>query len=744
MPETFVRNYLIFTAILLACVTVLGYILISGDRQIENSDDWVFHTHEVIIQSEQLNTFIARMVSAQRAYMMSNEVKFMEEYEEAKSGASKNLAHLSALTAKDLSQQSRLEEMRRYFMEYSEKLESRAARSLRVSPQQVLQDVETVNRLKANIFRLNSDFLEEEYNLLNQRVKIVENRKNQYFLTLLIGGGVAVILLMIFNGYLLRAQAKRSLAESVLSEKEEIFRLAIEGTHDGVFDWNIETGEVFYSDQFALMLGYEPSELNGVLEDFLHKLHPEETENVREYIDLYLGGQLSEYSQTFRMKHKSGRWVWIQSRAKLIHSKDGKPARLVGAHTDVSAAKEYEMKLQEAKAKAESANRAKSDFLAHMSHEIRTPLTTISGAAEILEQNKADLDEKKQSLISVLCTSSIGLKDLISDVLDFSKIENGEMELEEAAFDIQDAFEHIISIMSVRASEKNLDFTFDFKGIKNTGFYGDRIRLRQILINLIGNAIKFTEKGHVHVKATQGKKAGTPILRIDVKDTGIGIKEDHIDLIFERFKQADSSVSRKFGGTGLGLPISKKLADLMGGDIQVKSKFGKGSTFSLILPMRTIEGSEKEQEQNEVRKSKINDKLKSVISNTDKVLLVEDYEGNLVVIGYILEDMGIKFDTARTGLEAINLWKENHYDLILMDIQMPEMDGFTATSQIRRIENEQNLDPTPVIGMTAHALVGDKDKCIESGMDAYLPKPIVEMDLKTTILKFLKLRQKAA
>lgn len=744
MPKVFIRNYLIFTAVLLLCVTSLGYVLISGDRQIHKSDEWVSHSYNVILEVEQLNALVANMLATQRGYMITQNDKFMEVYEEQKAAASRSLATLSELGADNPSQQSRLQELRTYFTEFSERLDKRVELSRNDSAQKVLENVEDINRLKNNMTRLKQDLLSEEYGLLNQRIREVEGKRDQYFLTLLIGGGVAVVLLMLFNGYLLRIQSKRSAAEFALGEKEEIFRLAVEGTQDGVFDWNIKTDEIYYSDQFKAMLGYAPDEFEGTLKASTDIVHPEEVDEVMEYVQLYLDGQLSEYSNTFRMQHKTGRWLWVTVRAKAVLDKNGQPVRLVGALTDVSAAKEYENKLQEAKLKAEEANRAKSDFLAHMSHEIRTPLTTISGASEILAQNTDAFSKKQRDLVKVLSSSSVTLKDIISDVLDFSKIENGELELEETAFELQDAFEHIVSIMSVKTREKKLDFKFDFKGVKALTFYGDPVRLRQVLINLIGNAVKFTEKGHVHVTARKDQKDGIDVLAIEIKDSGIGIDESNLEVVFERFKQADSSVSRKFGGTGLGLPISRKLVSLMGGDIQVKSELGKGSTFTVLLPFRVAEGSKDERGRDKLRTNKINDRLKSVINDQEKLLLVEDYEGNVVVIGYILDEMGIEFEVARTGLEAINMWKENHYDLILMDIQMPEMDGFTATKQIRKIENEQNLKNTPIIGMTAHALVGDKDKCIESGMDAYLPKPIVEMDLKKTILKFLKLKQKAA
>ena len=229
-------------------------------------------------------------------------------------------------------------------------------------------------------------------------------------------------------------------------------------------------------------------------------------------------------------------------------------------------------------------------------------------------------------------------------------------------------------------------------------------------------------------------------MRVDVTDTGVGIAPENFDVVFERFKQADSSVSRKFGGTGLGLPISRNLAQLMGGDIFLSSEHGNGSTFTLLLPLKSDdEAIAKVKDSN----SKTSDKIKQIVTGENKILVVEDYEGNIVVIGYILEDLGIEHEFARNGVEALEMWEKNHYDIVLMDVQMPEMDGFTATRKIREKEAKQDMKRTPIIGMTAHALVGDKDKCIEAGMDVYLPKPLVESDLKEEIFNFLN-QSKAA
>ncbi|MGB0720644.1 MAG: ATP-binding protein, partial [Bdellovibrionales bacterium] len=481
------------------------------------------------------------------------------------------------------------------------------------------------------------------------------------------------------------------------------------------------------------MLGYDRSATIGTTQDFKDFLHPEDIDAVWSYVDQYLAGELSEYRQEFRMKHQSGRWVWIQSRAKGLFDRDGKVYRMVGAHTDITHIVKAREKLEQEKHAAESANLAKSEFLAHMSHEIRTPLTAISGIAEIFEKTKDHLNDKQKMLVSTLLSSTSSLKDLINDILDFSKIESGELELDEEAFELAEVFESVISMMALKASEKGVSFVFDYNTLKDVDFYGDAKRIRQILVNLINNAIKFTDEGGVTIKSEIEDRDGHDYLRIDVADTGIGIAPENFDLVFERFKQADSSVSRKYGGTGLGLPISRNLAQLMGGDIFLSSEAGNGSTFTLLLPMTLSKKNETKQET--TKNKKLNEQLSAALTGESKILVVEDYEGNIVVLSYILEDIGAHFDIARTGGEALAFWKDNHYDMVLMDIQMPEMDGFTATKEIRRLEKQKKLDHTPIIGMTAHALVGDKDKCIEAGMDSYLPKPIVETDLKREILK---------
>lgn len=744
MDRVFVRSYVLFFFALVVCCGALIYTLIVGNISIGHTDDRVEHTHDVIAEVEQLSTLVEGMLASQRGYIITGNKDFLAEYDEKKAEISNNIARISELTLDNPSQASRLAEMRDYYVQFVAKLDERAAKykPLPNVNESFLDDVEIIGRLKNNMTSLNASVLEEEYGLLNQRIKAVDAQKSQYFLMLLVGCVLSGALLLLFNGFLLRSQRKRNLVETSLKSTEERFKLAVEGTQDGIFDWNLETGEVFYSAQIFNMLGMKNKSFIGTTEEFKNLLHPEDAPRVWKTVEDYLAGTTPEYAIEFRLKHQDGHWVWVNARARSIKDKDGKPVRMVGAHTDISLLKERQEKLEVEKKSAEHANRAKSDFLAHMSHEIRTPLTAISGIAEIFQTKLGNLDDRQKQLVSTLHSSTAALKALINDVLDFSKIEGGELELDCEKFQLADVFEEVISMMSLRANEKAISFVFDYDELVDATFYGDKLRLRQILLNLVGNAIKFTDEGYVRVKACVEDRDGSPFLRVDVSDTGIGIAPEHFDLVFERFKQADSTVSRRYGGTGLGLPISKNLANLMDGKIILSSQAGKGSTFTLLLPDKESSLKVKIQKSPD-SVTNFNSKLKSFIGKETRVLLVEDYEANIAVMSYILDDLGFPYDVARNGREGVELWKKNNYAIVLMDVQMPVMDGFTATQEIRTLERQEQRSRTPVIGITAHALVGDKDKCIEAGMDSYLPKPVVENDLKREMLKFMS-AQKAA
>lgn len=733
------RNYIIFVVLLCSLAAYLCYILLTSSVTVDRRDNLVTKTHRVINVAEKTMALVEGMLAAQRGYILSGDEKFLARYEEKKNTLSENLATLTALTAKNSSQQSRLDEARSYFVLFSNQLEERAARML---PQAVLgpaDDVAVIDNLRDNLDRINDAILAEEHQLLDKRIQTLHDEKQSYVDTLLISIIVGTALLLVLNAFLLSAHQGRTLAEASLKKSEKRFSLAVEGTQDGIFDWDLQNKTLYCSDQFFRMLGYDkPAKFN--IADFTELLHPDDRDKAWASIEALSNHDKPEYCQEFRMQHHSGRWIWIQARAKILYDRQQRPARIVGAHTDISQIVRANEKLQAEKELAQKANRAKSEFLAHMSHEIRTPLTAISGIAEILERQNQSFNDRQQKMVHTLALSASSLKDLINDVLDFSKIESGEVELQPQVFNLGHLFEEIVSMMAVRANEKGISFLCDYNEVRNKDHNGDRGRIRQICVNLISNAIKFTDAGKVTVNAFSELRDGQPFLRVDVADTGIGISADDFELIFERFKQVNSSESRKHGGTGLGLPISRNLAELMGGTITISSTPGNGSTFSLLLP-QTLPPAPSQAQEGVTPAADVDHLIRAVVTPETRILLVEDYSGNIVLVSYLLEELGIAYDVATTGVMALDLWKTNAYDLILMDIQMPEMDGYEATRSIRRQEQEQNRKYTSIIGMTAHALMGDKDQCTQAGMDAYLPKPIVEADLKRLLLTYLRRAQ---
>lgn len=386
--------------------------------------------------------------------------------------------------------------------------------------------------------------------------------------------------------------------------------------------------------------------------------------------------------------------------------------------------------LQAAAAKANAANIAKSEFLANMSHEIRTPMNAIIGLSSILSRSHP-LTDKQREFVDTLRSSGESLLMLINDLLDIAKIEASGIEIELIPINIGKLIEEIVSMMSLRAEEKGLAFIINTKAIDGKIYLGDPTRIRQIITNLCSNAVKFTSHGSIEITVeAEFRDSNTSNVLISVEDTGLGIAPDKLEKIFDKFTQADNTISRKFGGTGLGLAISKTLAEMMGGSIQVSSALEVGSRFTVSLPLQISKNKVATQE---IARESVE---YGVVKGKGCVLLVEDYEPNVLVASTFLEIFGYDYDVARSGAEAVDKALKNKYIAILMDVQMPELNGFEASGAIRAHEKKAGNGQIPIIGMTAHALDGDRERCLASGMDDYISKPFTPGELEKKLSFF--------
>ena len=668
---------------------------------------------------------------------------------------------------------------------------------------------------------------------------------------------------------------QRKRTELALDAERQRLTQIIDATRVGTWEWNIQTGETIFNERWAGMLGRTLAELAPIsIATWEALAHPDDLKLVEEAMRKHHAGETDFYDVEIRMLHKNGEWVWVHDRGRVVTwDDDGKPLMMMGTHSEITERKQAEVALREASHKAEAANRAKSQFLANMSHEIRTPINGVMGMAELLKDST--LGDQQRAWADGIIGSVEHLLTVINDILDFSKVESGHMATESIAFDIHELLYGVVESFRPRLGKSDVQCLLHIPPTLPRMWLGDPSRTRQIIVNLVGNAVKFTSEGFILVEASvtgdQQQPDAEQNLQIAVTDTGIGIPPDRIDSLFDPFEQVDNSTARRFGGSGLGLAICQRLVALFDGHIHVNSVINEGSTFTVQLPFATAEETVEPitpvlrgqhcllidaqskhaviaQEQlaalgatvsahnvlsaglsalsaqpvdvvlldvfgqhvspaqaiqhvraqhNDVPvvlwSSSMPDNLDlltecgyaglllkpcpiievgaiihAVLSQSDepahelvtrysvpkptatnpnaaamslqdlRILVAEDNAVNQQVVRAMLDKAGAHVHVVSDGAAAIDALDHDPYDVVLMDVQMPHVDGLTATRTIRTHEASMNRSRIPIIALTANALVGDREECLAAGMDDYLSKPLRSHELFTTLQRWAK------
>ncbi len=502
-------------------------------------------------------------------------------------------------------------------------------------------------------------------------------------------------------------------------------RAALDTMAEGLLILDNRETIVLANQAFGDLLQREPDDLVG------HKAATlpwrdrdgnEVTQASRPWVQALREGRVLR-NKMLKLARPDGSWLTFNVNCSPVLGDGSRHTGVLVSLDDVTLLEKKEKELRHSKEQAESANQAKSSFLANMSHEIRTPMNAILGFTEILKRSYTQNPEEAQHYLNIINSSGKSLLALINDILDLSKVEAGNLEVEILPTAPHKLIQDVVHVLGLRASEKQLELRFEARTPIPAEIHTDPTRLRQIILNLTGNSIKFTDTGHVTI-ATEylaGNKAGEGRLRISIEDTGIGMAKDKLASIFDPFVQADSTVTRRFGGTGLGLSISKKFTEALGGRIQVDSQLGKGSVFTVEIPVGDVSGvpllSPEEAQRSDLQDSP--EDYAHWAFNPAHVLVIDDGAENRELVRFLLEDAGLTVDEAENGAEGLSKTREVRYDVILMDVQMPVMDGFTAAGLMR----QEGIE-TPIIALTANAMKGFRQECIDAGYSDYFSKPI--------------------
>ncbi|MBD1395637.1 CHASE3 domain-containing protein [Pontibacter sp. JH31] len=688
------------------------------------------HTHEVMLQLEDINTKLTVLESNTRGYVISRNDSFIANYDELRQSIRAAIASVRQLTSDNPLQQQRISQIMPY-------IEKKIAFTEATVSHTASEGIELVSsgdgkRLMDTIREQLISIKETETSLLQHRMAASKELSDYVFMINVI---ITLLIVLVILGavmFIFMDIDKRERLETEVRENESRLKQFFEALPMGITVRDA-AGDLFFTNKQGretLHNIFPESSIHNlqllvkdqkVLKAGTDEIYPLEEMPV---IQALSGHSSSVDNIEIRNRDKS---ILLSETASPVYNSKQEIVYAIAAFDDITNRKREEFELKQAKQAAEDSSLAKERFLANMSHEIRTPMNAILGFTNLL--HRSPLIAEQLQFVDAIRSSGENLLTIINDILDVSKIQAGMMQLETIPFGLKPLFESLQVLLRNSAQEKGLKLTIECQDNVPWLLIGDPVRLTQIMYNLVQNAIKFTAKGEIAVNArVQKQEQDQCWIEIAVSDTGIGISQDKLDSIFERFSQATTATTREFGGTGLGLSIVKSLVELQGGKISIASTLGKGSVFSVLIPYKNAS------EEDISLYSEKSNLEEGVIQRHLHVLVTEDNVLNQKLAIRVLSDMGFSVEVASNGSEAVQLLQAGQrFDIILMDIQMPVMDGYEATRVIRE---ELKID-IPIMAMTAHAMSGEKERCIAYGMNDYLSKPFKARELQSKIYLLL-------
>jgi len=702
------------------------------------SDWWVNHTVDVQARLAQARILGLRAEVARRGFVLTPNAQDARASIAARLEANRQLAVLAVLTSDNPRQQTNLANLRNAtasrFADMQRTIE--LARQGRGGEARRIIDSPANRAATRLVTKLIDRVNGEESRLFVQRTERLRN--SQHLAGIVLTASVLLIVLLaalVWRDRMLQLAAlkdanndlavdirRRELAEAELqvlatNATDAVFRLGL----DGIFHYaSPSTRQVF---------GIEPVEVVG--QHLSLGVHPDDQPALTYGLEVLSSGQQDRLLLAYRTTRRDwpGAWRWVESNAALVRGSDGQPSEIIAAVRDVTARKQLELELGAARARAEAAAQAKSSFLANMSHEIRTPMNGVIGFTELLLAG--DLPPEQRRQVELIADSGRAMMRLLNDILDLSKVEAGQMRIASEAFDLRHALRACVRLVTPAVQQKRLTLHVEMADTLPPTIRGDGLRLRQIVLNLLGNAAKFTLEGSITLRATAIDSGPDAKLVIAVEDTGIGIPADRQAAIFDTFVQAEATTAGRFGGTGLGLPISARLAELMGGQLLLDSAPGRGSRFVLTLPL--VPGEDGGDRGTVEAPATAAPADWSSPHKRQRVLVAEDHDVNQLLITAMLHQLGCEVTIAANGAEAVATVEASRaagepYDLVLMDIQMPVVDGPEAARRLRAA----GVGPAelPIVALTANAYADDVTACLNAGMQAHLAKPVTLAELK--------------